>query len=202
MRGIKGMRVRIAEFLGAHERASGAANRMLGLRESPGRKESLSIWQKDDLDGLEAFLRTKPGGTKGAKAAGRAAAGASISFVSTHCEPPGPRARRAASRPVVVAFPADCVSGKAWGCRTEAPSSRLDLWSQGLGAARLEGAPGLCSRKGKQGRLGCDRLNAPAPNRRGRTSNAPLLLRPKRGSVGGIEACSLWCPLPFWQIIE
>ena len=61
VRGIKGMRVRIAEFLGAHEPASWAANRMLGFRESPGRKESLSIWQKNDLDGLEAFLRTKVG---------------------------------------------------------------------------------------------------------------------------------------------
>ena len=58
VRGIKGMRVRIAEFLAG---ASGAANRMLGFRESPGRKESLSIWQKNDLDGLEAFLRTKVG---------------------------------------------------------------------------------------------------------------------------------------------
>ena len=57
--GIKGMRVRIAEFLGAHE--GHHATRMLGLRDSSSRKESQSIWQKNDLGGLEAFLRTKVG---------------------------------------------------------------------------------------------------------------------------------------------
>ena len=57
--GIKGMRVRIAEFLGAPE--GHHATRMLGLRDSSSRKESQSIWQKNDLGGLEAFLRTKVG---------------------------------------------------------------------------------------------------------------------------------------------